>query len=215
MLGVHLEYGDIVVRTVRLSDAAQLDRQLRDNRAWLQKWEATLPGTSGLPRTRDVIRTLRSMARDNQVVPCVIVVDGVLVGQITLSGMSYGSLASGAIGYWVSQDVAGRGIAPTAVAMLTDWSFTSGSLHRVEIAIRPENAASLRVVQKLGFRYEGLRRRYIHIDGDWRDHFTFAVTYDESVSGVLNKFLRGRVNERNADIPEVDRIAARTPLRLQ
>ena len=45
----------------------------------------------------------------------------------------------------------------------------------MEICIRPENAKSLRVVEKLGFRYEGLKRRYIHINGDWRDHYCFGL----------------------------------------
>jgi len=52
-------------------------------------------------------------------------------------------------------------------------------LHRVEVNIRPENAASLRVVEKLGFRDEGLRERYLHIDGAWRDHRTFALTVED------------------------------------
>ena len=71
----------------------------------------------------------------------------------------------------------------------------------------------MRVVRKLGLRYEGLRRRYIHIDGDWRDHFCFAVTSEEVLGGVLARLLRGTANESLADIPERDRIAARTPLR--
>jgi ribosomal-protein-alanine N-acetyltransferase len=66
-------------------------------------------------------------------------------------------------------------------------------LHRVEIDIRPENAASLRVVEKLGFRFEGTKRGYIHIAGDWRDHYSFALTSDEVRGGLLNRFVRGEV----------------------
>ncbi len=61
-------------------------------------------------------------------------------------------------------------------------------LHRVEINIRPENTASLRVVAKLGFRDEGLRRSYLHIDGDWRDHRTFALTAGEVPGGLLARW---------------------------
>ncbi len=60
--------------------------------------------------------------------------------------------------------------------MAVDHCFGPVGLHRLEIAIRPENAASLRVVAKLGLREEGLRERFLHIQGDWRDHRTFAVT---------------------------------------
>ncbi|MEY4458081.1 MAG: hypothetical protein RIS25_674 [Actinomycetota bacterium] len=213
MLDVSVEHNGVRVRTVRRRDAVHLDRELHDNRAWLVKWEATLPGNSTPPPIRDTLRTLRAMARRNLVVPCVIEFEGQVVGQITVSGLSYGSLASGTVGYWVSESVAGKGITPIAVALLTDWCFAHLGLHRMEIALRPENNASYRVVQKLGFRYEGLRRNFIHIDGDWRDHVAFAVTADEvGFSGVLNRFLRGRANERLAEIPELDRVALRTPV---
>ena len=56
--------------------------------------------------------------------------------------------------------------------------------------MRPENTASLRVVDKLGFRDEGIRRRFLHIAGDWRDHRTFALTAEEVPDGVLNRWLR-------------------------
>jgi ribosomal-protein-alanine N-acetyltransferase len=83
-------------------------------------------------------------------------------------------------------------------------------LHRIEICIRPENAPSLRIVEKLGFRYEGLRRRYIHINGGWRDHFTFALTSEELPYGLLERWKSGKTPVGNALIPEADREAART-----
>ena len=159
------------------------------------------------------MRSLLRMARLDQAAPFVIEYKGDVVGQITVSGLSFGSLASGAIGYWISEDHAGRGITPTAVALVADWCFTGLGLHRVEICIRPENASSLQIVRKLGMRYEGLRRRYIHIAGDWRDHFCFAVTIDEAPGGILARLTRGTANESLADIPETDQVASRTPIR--
>ncbi|TFI15606.1 N-acetyltransferase, partial [Micrococcus endophyticus] len=81
---------------------------------------------------------------------------------------------------------------PTAVAMAADWAFRSAGLHRVEVNIRPENAASLRVVEKLGLRDEGVRRSYLHVDGDWRDHRTFAITAGEVPEGLLARWLASR-----------------------
>ena len=52
-------------------------------------------------------------------------------------------------------------------------------LHRVEVNIRPDNAASLRVVSKLGMRDEGVRRGYLHIAGAWHDHRSFALTVED------------------------------------
>ena len=63
-------------------------------------------------------------------------------------------------------------------------------------------------MQKLGFRYEGLRRRYIHIDGDWRDHYAFALVREEVPGGVLNRWLEGRVPPDAAFVPPSDRLNA-------
>ena len=61
-----------------------------------------------------------------------------------------------------------------AVNMVTDFAFNELALHRLEINIRPENEASIRVAEKCGYLYEGLRPRYLHIDGAWRDHHCFV-----------------------------------------
>ncbi len=84
------------------------------------------------------------------------------------------------------------GIIPTAVAMATDYCFAVLGLHRMEVAIRPENEKSLRVVRKLGFRHEGLRPRYLHIDGEWRDHEIFALHSEEVPGGLLARYEHGR-----------------------
>ncbi len=89
------------------------------------------------------------------------------------------------MGYWIDRHVAGRGITPTAVALLIDHCFAVVGLHRVEIDIRPENAASLRVVEKLGLRREGFYERFLDIAGGWRDHVAFAVTVEETAGGSM------------------------------
>jgi len=111
-----------------------------------------------------------------------------LVGQLTVANIVWGSACSATIGYWVDRAVAGRGVMPTAVALVTDHCFRTVGLHRIEINIRPENAASLRVVEKLGFRYEGVRVRLLHIHGSWADHRSFALTAEEVPEGVLARW---------------------------
>ena len=71
------------------------------------------------------------------------------------------------------------------MALAADHCWFALGLHRIEIAIRPENTASLRVVDKLGFRFEGERPRYLHIDGDWRDHRVFALNAEEVPGGLM------------------------------
>jgi [ribosomal protein S5]-alanine N-acetyltransferase len=209
-----LRHGDVTIRPIRVRDARALERELAANRTWLRRWEATNPHGSSSFDARAGIRALLSNARGGSGIPFAIDVDGALVGQLNVSGIAYGSLSSATLGYWVAERVAGRGVTPAAVALATDHVFFGLGLHRMEICIRPENAASLRVVEKLGFRYEGLRRRFIHIDGEWRDHFAFALTVEEVPQGVLRRWVDGRVPALAASIPEQDRAAALRPLRL-
>src|SRR6266702_1620212 len=85
---------------------------------------------------------------------------------------------------------AGRGITPTSLALVIDHCFTSVALHRVEVDIRPENAASVRVVEKLGLRREGYYERFLDIDGAWRDHVAYAVTVEELGGRTMQSRLR-------------------------
>lgn len=186
--------GPVGIRPIRGSDAPRLERLLRENREWLRPWEATYPGGRGpepgsVP-LRPVIRQLRKQMREGRGVPFVVTCDDEVVGQLSVSEISGGALQSAQIGYWVSRHVAGRGVMPTAVALAIDYLFKELGLHRVEICIRPENAASLRVAEKLGLRYEGRRSAYIHIDGAWCDHDCFAVTREEVWTGIMERLKR-------------------------
>lgn len=186
--------GELTVRPIRMRDAKQLERELMFNRGWLRQWEATLPGTFNHFDTKASIRSLLTYARSGGGLPMVLEVQGAVVGQLNVSGITHGSLSSASIGYWVAERFAGRGLTPRAVALVTDYCFMVLGLHRVEICIRPENTASLRVVNKLGFRFEGRRDRYIHINGDWRDHDCFALCVDDMPEGVHARYTRGKTN---------------------
>ncbi|MCJ1712369.1 MULTISPECIES: GNAT family N-acetyltransferase [Clavibacter] len=207
--------GRISVRPIRLRDSRALERSLLDNRSWLRKWEATSPYAPMAFDTRASIRSLQANARAGLGVPLVIDYDDEFAGQLNVSSIAYGSLSSATIGYWVGQEFAGRNVTPTAVALATDYCFTTLGLHRMEICIRPENAPSLRVVQKLGFRYEGLRRRYIHINGDWRDHFCFGLVVEELSTSVLARWKEGGVDPEWSRVPDADVEAAAAPLAVQ
>ncbi|MHA7306803.1 GNAT family N-acetyltransferase [Arthrobacter sp. TMN-49] len=196
---VTLECGDLVLRPIKFRDRAEWGAVRARNAAWLQPWEASNPASQGqLPTFGGMVRVLNRQAREAAALPFIITerVPGkpkpVIVGQLTVSSIMWGSAMSASLGYWVDQERAGRGIVPTAVAMATDHCFRQLGLHRMEINIRPENVASLRVVEKLSFRDEGLRQRYLHINGEWADHRSFALTSEEVPEGILTKWLAGR-----------------------
>jgi ribosomal-protein-alanine N-acetyltransferase len=184
-----LQDGRVALRPITTRDrSAWLEVRAR-NAAWLAPWEATPPTDTGRTMSFSaMVRSLRRQARQGLMLPFVLTFDGALVGQVTVGGITWGSLCSAHVGYWIDQRVAGRGVMPTAVAMVTDHCFRVVGLHRVEVNIRPENAASLRVVEKLGFREEGTRLAFLHIAGAWRDHRSFALTAEEVPEGLLARW---------------------------
>jgi ribosomal-protein-alanine N-acetyltransferase len=186
---VELHEGDVTLRPLRRRDGRRWRSVRAANADWLAPWEATHPDPTSRPPTYpEMVRSFNREARAGRMLPFAVDLSGELVGQLSVSGITWGSLRSGQVGYWVDRRVAGRGVTPTAVAMVVDHCFLTLGMHRIEVNIRPENRASLRVVEKLGFRPEGLRRRYLHIDGAWRDHSTFALTVDEVPGGLLPRW---------------------------
>lgn len=185
--------GEVSVRIVKIRDAKKLEELLMTNRPWLRPWEATNPEG---PVSFDIKKQIRALLRqmdNDQGLPFVICFNGQVVGQVNVANILWGSVSSAVIGYWIAPDFAGQNITPTAVALVSDYLMREMGLHRIEIDIRPENKASIRVVEKLGFRYEGFREKYIHINGAWRDHFSFALTKEEVAEGILLRWKRGRV----------------------
>lgn len=184
---VELTHGEIRLRPLSTRDAGAWREVRLRNAEWLRPWDATLPpGTRQRAKTfRSLTRHLSRLARDGQAMPFAIDYRGRFVGQVTVNNIVRGSAQFASIGYWLDSAVAGEGIVPTSVAMVIDHCFGEAGLHRVEIAIRPENTNSLRVVEKLEIREMGFAPRYLHIDGDWRDHRIFAVTLEECPGGML------------------------------
>jgi len=100
-------------------------------------------------------------------------------GEMNLSSIQRGPFQSCYVGYWIDEAVAGNGYTPEALVVATRFAFEDLGLHRLQVAIVPRNTASLRVVEKLGLRYEGLAKRYVEINGVWEDHYRFAITEEE------------------------------------
>ena len=184
---VVLRRGGVVLRPLELSDGKAWREVRSRNAAWLKPWDATVPpGSGGRPATyRSLVRKLSRLAREDQAMPFAVEVDGAFVGQVTVNNIVRGSAQFASIGYWLDQQVAGRGIMPLAVAMAIDHCFGAAGLHRVEVCIRPENTNSLRVVEKLGIHEVGYAPRFLHIDGAWRDHRIFAITAEDCPGGLV------------------------------
>ncbi|MCW2819751.1 MAG: family acetyltransferase [Marmoricola sp.] len=184
-----LESAGVRLRPITQDDRHVWRRVRHDNSTWLRRWDATAPSTSqARPRSfASMVRQMRREARAGRQLPFVIEYEKRFVGQLTISNVVRGSAQFASVGYWIDQSYAGRGITTRAVALAADHCFGPVGLHRLEVAIRPENSASLRVVEKLGITEIGYAPRFLHIDGEWRDHRLFAITAEEAPGGLLQR----------------------------
>lgn len=182
----------VTLRPLRRGDRREfLDLRSR-NATWLSRWDPSVPPGGGARRDlgkdfAGYVSALAAEARSGRGLSLAIVVDEAVVGLVSASAIVEGAARSASIGYWVGEEVAGRWIAPTAVAMIADHLMdpTGRALHRIQIEIVPDNQPSLAVVRKLGLRDEGVKRAYLHIGGRWRDHRSFAVVTEEIGPGGL------------------------------
>jgi ribosomal-protein-alanine N-acetyltransferase len=193
---VSLQDGRVGLRPLRVRDAATWSEVRIRNETWLSPREGrpeSQPPATWAERHSPVVftamlRNIRKESRAGRTLPLAVTYDGRLAGQVTASNVVRGAFDSASVGYWVDGALAGRGVLPTALAMVVDHCFNEVGLHRIEANIRPENAASRRVVEKLGFREEAMHLRYLFIDGAWRDHLSFAVTREDVPEGMLRRW---------------------------
>jgi [ribosomal protein S5]-alanine N-acetyltransferase len=153
---------------------AALRQQSRD---FLQPWEPAWPIddlTRGAFRRR-LDRYTRELER-NEAFPFFVfrAADRVLVGGLNLTNVRRGAASMASLGYWMGEPFVGRGVMTNAVRLVTRLAFDRLDLRRIEAACLPENAASVRLLEKTGFQKEGLAREYLSINGQWRDHLLFA-----------------------------------------
>lgn len=186
--------GLVRLRPVRMRDAAQWSQARLGDREFLEPWEPTTDVDWTRRQTISawppVCSGLRTEARRGRMLPFAIELDGQFCGQLTVGNVTHGALRSAWIGYWVASCATGRGVATGALALGLDHCFGPVMLHRVEATVRPENAASRRVLAKVGFREEGLLQRYLDVDGAWRDHLLVAITVEEVPGSVASALVR-------------------------
>jgi [ribosomal protein S5]-alanine N-acetyltransferase len=104
---------------------------------------------------------------------------GGLVGYVNINNIVRGALQSGSLGYASFLSHARRGLMTAGLTAIVTDAFTGLGLHRLEAGIQPDNAPSLNLVRRLGFRREGLSPRYLMIDGQWRDHERWTVLAED------------------------------------
>ena len=175
----------LFLRMPSLADFPAWARLRAESRAFLTPWEPTWPADD-LTRTafRRRIRRYYMEVREDRAYPFFIFrqSDYVLLGGITLSNVTRGMTQTATLGYWMGERFANQGHMTGAVRALAPFAFSALRLHRLEAACLPHNGASMRLLEKVGFRREGLARGLVCINGRWQDHIVFALLVEDSSS---------------------------------
>ena len=174
---------EVYLRYPRIADYVHWARLRGESREFLTKWEPVWAEdelTRGAFRRR-IKRYQKETRLDSAYVFFVFrASDDILMGGCTLSNVRRGVTQCCALGYWIGARFARQGFMSDAVHALIPFVFGTLGLHRIEAACLPENQPSRSLLAKAGFREEGLARKYLLINGEWRDHIQFALLEDEA-----------------------------------
>ena len=177
-LGPVLESDRVVLRTPQMSDYPAWVELRAASREFLTPWEPLwsndeLSRASFRRRVRHYLRDLREDV--GYALFIFSATSEALVGGLTLCNVRRGVTQSCTLGYWVGANFARQGYMTAAVRAVVPFVFDSLELHRLEAACLPTNAASIKLLEKTGFKREGLARRYLRINGVWQDHLLYAL----------------------------------------
>jgi len=172
----------VYLRYPQMSDYTAWASLRKKSREFLEPWEPSWAPDelSRMAFRRRIRRYLREIRNDNAY-PFFLfrADDNMLMGGCTLSHVRRGVTQSAGLGYWIGARFARHGYMYNAVRAILPFVFQTLGLHRVEAACIPENEPSRSLLLKLGFKEEGLARRYLQINGVWRDHVLFALLEDD------------------------------------
>lgn len=176
----------VLLRALRASDFGAWCAVRTRSRAWLEAWEPLPePGSADPSVEHDAFRArCGAWDRQRQFDAAhgfgLFLRDGErFAGEVSLGSVQRGPFQSASVGYWIDADRAGHGYVPEGVVLILRHAFDDLRLHRVEAAIVPRNVASLRVVEKLELREEGIALGYLQIRGVYEDHARYAITAEE------------------------------------
>jgi len=197
-LSIRLTTGRLILRPPRTQDVAEVRRVMRYNHGHLKPWNpAPRPGedpTSITEVTNTVLRQRREWKSGRTFAFMLSPKEDPsrFIGKIALNGVMRGAMHGAYLGYWMDVDHQNGGLCTEGIRAVMDFAFGPAALHRLQAAIMPRNARSLRVIEKLGFRKEGYAERYLQIAGRWEDHILFARTSEEHTTPEVAPALDAR-----------------------
>ena len=174
---IQIETERLILRVPAHSDYREWAALRHDSRDYLIPWEPTWAEDHLSRRsfTNRVYWSNRSMQKETAY-PFFMFrkFDGAFVGAITLDNIRRGPNQTGTMGYWTGLPFARQGYMAEAVQGVVEFAFKALDLSRIESACLPDNVPSRGVLEKSGFKYEGVAQAYIQINGRWRTHVLYA-----------------------------------------
>jgi ribosomal-protein-alanine N-acetyltransferase len=167
----------VVLRAPQMTDFPAWAELRETSRKFLTPWEPTWPSDDlTRPAFRQRLRRYAEDVRTDQAYAFFLyrTEDEALIGGLALANIRRGVAQAGSLGYWIGAPYIQRGYMTAAVRALIPAAFDVLRLHRVEAACIPTNNASVRLLEKTGFRREGYARAYLCINGSWQDHLLYA-----------------------------------------
>jgi len=169
---------NVLLRPALTSDYSQWSKLRKESRPFLQPWEPIWPSDDLTKLAfRRRIRRYQREIRAGSDYPFFVLSpdDDTLLGGVTLGQIQRGVSQTGVLGYWMGERYANKGFMTSAVRAVTGFAFDTLQLHRIEAACLPDNAASMRLLEKVGFAREGYARNYLCINGRWQDHYLYGL----------------------------------------
>lgn len=174
---LRIETERITLRLPRHGDFRAWVALRRESAAFLVPWEPAWSDDHLTRRafTHRVTWSARAEAQGTAL-PLFLVrrADGALLGALTLDNIRRGPAQAGTLGYWIGRPFARQGFMREAIGAVVHHAFGALDLSRIEAACLPENAASRAVLERCGFKYEGVAQSYLQINGRWRNHVLYA-----------------------------------------
>ncbi|MCU1633804.1 MAG: acetyltransferase, ribosomal protein N-acetylase [Micrococcaceae bacterium] len=171
------------IRLVTTGDAEALTELQVRNREFLSPWDPVRSNEYFTVEGQRIdVETALARYGRGEAMPWVILNDDdTVAGRLTLSGITRGPFQSCSMGYWLSEDQTGKGLATEAVRAAVHFAFTELELHRVQAEILVSNVASRNVLDRSGFTQYGLAPKYLKIAGRWQDHLMFQRLNDRDL----------------------------------
>jgi [ribosomal protein S5]-alanine N-acetyltransferase len=184
---------EIIVRPYRFEDAEAKLHLHQENREHFQKWSPTVRNEEFFTiegQINSIKEFIEKSSEDIRHDFAIFLDEGTsltLIGEVQFIFVERGPKQCCMVGYHIGEKFNGYGYMTKALKIALKIAFSELEFHRVTSQVNPENLASLRVLEKVGFVKEGYYRKNLKIREQWNDHVCLALLEEEFLAKVMQK----------------------------